>query len=492
MTQKIADMSAAEAGRLSSPLSQYLMHVSIDPYPWQLRVVQDVFTPGSRTVVRTPNEAGKTSELVAPLGLAWMSMYPGSQVVSTAGVFRQVSQQLWPVLRAKLSRHMDWTCLSDRIQAPKMPGMPFGSVWNAFSADDPQKAEGYHSRYWDNTETGERVFAPLIYIVDEAKNVDPGIFEAAYRCDPHALLVVSTPGADSGPFFDFFNNKRVGGTTRWKTHAITWRDCPHLMEGRKRTERQNLIDERGEEDPFVQSMVFGNFFRQGDMFVFPDSSEVSHAMSGQVRESRGDRRGACDFSGGGDEQVFAVRDGNVCKEIVAWKEPNAIRLADHFISEFRKHALQPHEIIADSGGLGQTVIDILEERGFRGIYRYRNNGVPLSKAEYCNKVAEDTWTGIRRGIVEGRVSLPHDEQLRDQMRTRMFVLDDGNRIKLEPKKAIRARGQDSPDRLDAITMLFSDVNWDRISASAKPQETDWSSQQFETADPYSFGMWCER
>ena len=46
---------------------------------------------GCRVSVVTPNESGKTSVVIPVLGLSFMTAFPGAQVVSTAGVERQIN-----------------------------------------------------------------------------------------------------------------------------------------------------------------------------------------------------------------------------------------------------------------------------------------------------------------------------------------------------------------------------------------------------------------
>ena len=416
-------------------------------YPWMAGVMMNAWRDGGWTALVTPNGAGKTSTCVANLGLSFMAAHPGSIVVSTAGAFRQIEDQLWPVLRAKLGRYPSWKVNEGYIEAPAYNGLP-PATWTAFSASDPGKAEGYHSREYQDDE-GKMVKAPLLYIIDEAKTVERGIFEAMYRCDPGHVLVCSTPGEDNGPFYELIDRKPEG----WTIFEVTWTDCDHLLVGEERKRRERMIREMGETNQFVQSFIFGKFTRSGGNFLFDDVSRVRHAMSGTVPVSRTDKAAAVDVSGGGDEQVFALREGNYCQVIEAFRERDTYTLGSKLIERFQRYKLRPEEIVIDAGGLGQPIIDTLEHRGFYGIRRYYFNGKPRDALRYRDRGTEDHFY-LRNMIMQRALSIVEDKELLNQMRRRKYKNPD--RLEMEDKEKLRSRGEGSPDRLDCLVMLFSD------------------------------------
>lgn len=416
-------------------------------YNWMAGVMTSAWQDGGWTALVTPNGAGKTSTIVANLGLSFMAAHPGSIVVSTAGAYRQIEDQLWPVLRAKLGRFPQWKVNQGYIEAPAYRGLP-PATWTAFSATDPGKAEGYHSREYQ-ADDGTMVKAPLLYIIDEAKTVDRGIFEAMYRCDPGHVLVCSTPGEDNGPFFELIDRKPEG----WAVFEVTWADCDHLLVGEERKRRERMIREMGENNQFVQSFIFGKFTRSGGNFLFDDMSRIKHAMSGQVLVTRTDKAAAVDVSGGGDEQVFVFREGNYCQIIEGFRERDTYTLGSKLIERFQRYRLRPEEIVIDAGGLGQPIIDTLEHRGFYGIRRYYFNGKPRDGLRYRDRGTEDHFY-LRNLIMQGAISIEDDKLLVEQMRRRKYKNPD--RLEMEDKEAVRKRGEGSPDRLDAMVMLFSD------------------------------------
>jgi hypothetical protein len=451
MTQTIHDLNWPKGG---DPVSQASLWVGPRLYPWQCKVLEKIMRGGARLAVVTPNESGKTSTVIPAAGLSFMAAFPGAQVVSTSGVERQIKEQLWPVLRASLSRYPRWQITEElKIKAPAVRGLP-GSTWEAFTTKDPDYAEGFHGRTFKD-ETGRLVYCPLMIVIDEAKSISQAMFDAFMRCDPDVWLTISTSGEDTGPFFDCFH---VNKNDPWDTVEVTWTDCPHLRVGRKLEDRQRLIRKRGENDPFVMSYVFGKFFRKGGRNVFERTADIEFAMTGEPALVRGVRKAALDFSGGGDEQIFTVRDGNAQKELRAYHETDTTILGDKFLADLARWEVAPENTIADNGGLGKPIIDYMERRGFKPIRRYMSDEAPHDPEHYVNKIAEDHFE-LRLRLEMRGAKLINDAVLKDQMSRRQYLMknDDSNRIRVEPKEHVRNRGEKSPDRLDATVMLFSDM-----------------------------------
>lgn len=436
------------------PVAQWPLWVPQEPYAWQKKVLRKCCTSGARVACVTPNESGKTSKVIPVLGLSWMAAFPGAQVVSTAGVERQITAALWPVLKGALGKYPNWNITDDlHIRAPSWNGIP-GSEWVAFATRDAKRAEGFHSR-WFEDENGKEVYAPLLIIIDEAKAFDDPemMFAFMQRCSPDAFLMISTPGEDTGDFYDAFHK----GRDKWDCVEVGWDDCPHLKQRFKLKERLDKIKELGEDHPFVLSWVFGKFYRIGAMYVYDRMSDVDWAMGGQVPHLRGERRAALDFSAGGDEQVFGARDGNQMIAMETYHEKDTAKLAKMFVEKCRKLGIKPDDTVGDEGGLGHAVIDSMETLGFKGIRRYANNQASRNSTYYFNRAAEDHYE-LKYLLMNRSIGLIRDDKLREQMAKRRYIMpkDDSNRIRMEPKDKGRDRGEGSPDRLDMVVMLFSD------------------------------------
>jgi len=86
------------------------------------------------------------------------------------------------------------------------------------------------------------------------------------------------------------------------------------------------------------------------------------------------------------------------------------------------------------------------------------NEKPKDEKKYKSKSAEDHFE-LKYRLAQRGIILPSDNVLKDQLRRRKYMMpnDDSNRVSLEPKEKIRNRGEKSPDRLDVVVMLSSEM-----------------------------------
>jgi len=115
-----------------------------------------------------------------------------------------------------------------------------------------------------------------------------------------------------------------------------------------------------------------------------------------------------------------------------------------------------------------AVIDNMESMDYRGINRYMNNQNSISSGEYSDRITEDHYRFIEF-LQKYPIKLPNDPLLLKQIRQRRFVLDDHRKVKLELKKMHRSRTGESPDRLDALIMLFANWSMPRPVEKVEPE-----------------------
>ena len=132
--------------------------------------------------------------LVAPLVLWFLSKYPRGRVPITSGSFRQVEKQLWPALKRFRPLFPTWTWNHLSLRTPE------GGEAIGFSTDDGFRAEGWHPTEGADVD-------PVMWIIDEAKNVPEDTFQAVDRCTRKYQIYVSSPGPDSGQFYRCFHSE---------------------------------------------------------------------------------------------------------------------------------------------------------------------------------------------------------------------------------------------------------------------------------------------
>jgi hypothetical protein len=114
-------------------------------------------------------------------------------------------------------------------------------------------------------------------------------------------------------------------------------------------------------------------------------------------------------------------------------------------------------IIVDEVGIGSGALDRLRERGFR-VSGFNGGRSPTSgtpERQFANRRAESYWH-LRRLLEEGRIALPRDEKLFDELAATRWKVNSTGKVQIEPKDDLRARIGRSPDRADAAAMAFAD------------------------------------
>lgn len=451
---KLAECWSYPTGYLSSRLGLRL-------YGWQERVLLPFSEPGSRVAAVTCNESGKTSVCIAGLVMWHLETFRDSLTVTTSATYRQIVSQLYPALRSYASRCGG----SVEVQKDSAYCSSTGSRLLSFTTDDPGRAEGYHeplrtlplfsdgenplavigvsASEWSGVES-ERT--SLLMILDEAKTIGQGVFDAVERCHPTRLLVMSSPGVMSGPFFDCFHAHR----SRYVTVKATWRDCPHLVDNDARC--AELLEQRrvlGEKSSLVLSMQDAEFMSQGESRVF-DMEKVEQSMCGLLPVwGQGDVGASLDVSIGGDESVLYYRNGNEIVHVKSWHTPDDELLVRDVIRELERLRLRADQVVADDGGLGAVILNSFQRKGW-GLNRLRGENKARNPKWYANVRAE-MYFSLSDRIRRGELRLPRDELLKAQLGAQQYL--PVNPLQLVPKSMISGSGWRSPDRSDAVAML---------------------------------------
>jgi hypothetical protein len=422
--KKKSDAEMFEAGTKLENFPE--LWLGLKPYEWQKKVLRDLELKETRVALKAANGSGKTSVCAAAAVLWHMLRFPESLVVCTAGVWRQVEDQLWPCLRKFVSGLGEgWTVHTSEIRHVN------GSRAIGFSTSDPGKFEGWHRQ--GPTEN-------LMMVLDEAKTIPDPIFEAVERCQPSRILMMSSPGGTQGAFYRAFTRE----AHMWQTFSVAASDCPHIPESWVKEQ----IEKWGEQHPLVRSMVYGEFMELGNESLVLPYNVLQNCVVNPPKELKGGKVAFCDFAAGGDENVLCVKEGNKIQPMVCWKERDTMSAVGRFIVEFKRKDLQAHEIYADSAGLGIPMCDALEDAGWT-VNRVNNGERPRDREAYANRGSE-LWFTAARAVEMCEIVMPEDDLLFSQLTTRRCKTNSKGKLMLESKDEMRRRGLESPDRGDAF------------------------------------------
>jgi phage terminase large subunit len=413
-------------------------HLGLDLYGWQIDALekiscrgQGVMHGGPPTTLCAANGSGKTQHVIAASILWFMNTFPRGRCPVTSGSWMQVEKQLFPALHAFRGHPLfrGWQFNQTEIRTPQ------GGQVIGFSTDNAGRAEGWHPGAGQDED-------PVFYVVDEAKTVPDGIFEAIGRCTLRFHLLASSPGAPRGKFFR--SHHQEAGMHR--TVKATSFDCPHISP--EKIERDRRL--YGDDHPLFRSMHLAEFTEDSERLVI-SADRLTKALEAQpaATVAAGETVAFCDFAAGGDENVLAVRKGNHARIVAAWREKDTIQAVRQFVKHFNDEKLAPGHIWGDADGLGTVMIDALAEAGWR-INRFHGGQAASDKEEYANLIAE-VWHVGAGEIERGRIHLGQlDPVTFEQLTTRKSEWTDTGKLRVESKDKMRANGIKSPDRADAL------------------------------------------
>lgn len=411
-------------------------------YRWQEEVLEAVAFGAKPVSLLANNESGKTSIIACTLVHWHSSVFPNSKVVTTAGAYRQVKEQLWPALGR--TSHKLQGCEVNITDARYANG----ARALGFSTDDPGLAEGFHGS----------VDEPLLMIVDEAKSVARVIFDTIEaRCRPQRLLLMSSSGEDTGEFYESQTRKRH----LYECFKITADDCPHITQETK----QRLIDKYGPDHPLVRSTLYSEFITSSDAETVLTRAEIRGCLENPPAKMPGSRLAFVDFGMGSAESVICWSEGNVVQPLIGWRDKNTMSTIGRCITEFKRLGLQAAQIYGDEGGPGKPMIDALAEAGWV-INRVNNQSAAMQDSNYVNLGAE-MWFIAKSAVEKRQILIPEDETLFDQLVDRRVVYSSKGKLGLESKDKLSERGVPSPDRGDAfcgvVAMMTLHLRFQRLN-----------------------------
>lgn len=159
------------------------------------------------------------------------------------------------------------------------------------------------------------------------------------------------------------------------------------------------------------------------------------------------------YAAKGDRAAIACRQGRHLRPMESYQGLDNMAFASrvaHRIKEFK-----PHAVFIDAGR-GEGVISRLWQLGYEDIVQPVHFGGKTYDELYANKKAE-MWGKCRAWFLGPPTpAIPEDEALIKDLTTPFFELDEKNQVKIESKKAMKTRGESSPDLADALILTFAE------------------------------------
>lgn len=425
--------------------------IGATPDAWQEDVLEAVKT-NQRIALKASKGPGKSTVLS---WLAWWylatRLHPKVVAVSVTG--ENLRDGLWSEL-AKWQAQSEFlraafTWSAERVVSNDHPKTWWASArqWSR-SADASQQGQTLAGLHADN----------VLVLVDEAGGIPDAVVATAEAALANAsesegreakLVLAGNPTETSGPLYRACTQERA----LWFVYEISGDpDDP------KRAPRVSIewarqqISKYGRDNAFVQVNVLGRFpHASSNSLIGVD--EVVAATKVNLLES--DYASEAKILGvdvarfGDDRSVLFLRQGKATFKPRILRDKDLMFLVGAVASAIEEDC--PDACFVDQTGIGAGVVDRLLQLGHRVIGV--DFGGKAGNSKFANRRCEMWWKlaeWIRSG---GR--LPEDSELTAELSSPTYKFDSSNRLILESKADMKARGNPSPDLADALALTFA-------------------------------------
>jgi len=447
------------------------------PSAYQLDVLRGLVSDERQQAMKGPRGCGKTA-----LG-AWVVHWFADVwdtiadwiAVTQASNWNQLKLYLWPAIHL-WARRKKW----NEIPIPRWTSnqlmnlslkLNTGSVVS-LSPARYQEAEGAHA-------------ARVLYIYDEAKLIEHEVFTSARGAMSTGVgyqLALSTPGEESGAFYDLCRGARP--YTGWHVRNVSVQEA--IAEGRiERAWADKMLEDLGEDHPMYRQYVLAQFSSmEGANLIL-----LSHVEMAQDRDGAEDApltALAVDLGEGvgRDATVYALVYGGTRVEVEKTLHADLAQAEDRVAQIVGLNKRVP--IIIDAIGVGAAVVKHLERRGYSVIPFVSSWGTTMKDEAgifgYANWRAAGWY--LLKALLDPKnpwsaeVALPTSENLRaDITAVKAMAMTPRQQYRVEPKERIKKQLGRSPDEGDAVMMaLTGQALW-----AAKMDETPVTQWEYRPA-----------
>lgn len=427
------------------------------PY-WHKQVqIAESFRDNAITVVPTGNGVGKS--YVGSGLLIWaLACHPFSRVLSTAPSNELLADVLWGEVRKAWNGSDLLSRLDIEIKSnPQRLEITDGWSAKGWSSDSIERMSGRH---------GDR----LIWIIDEASGITDEVWEGIWSTNPWKILALGNPLYPEGGFYDLTRNPlaNVVQISSLQSPDINKYESDYGLADGKWIERVRA--QYGDGSPYWQAHVLGEFPESTfNALVHPNWLDLAENTP---HSPKGPRTIAVDLATptGKDRSCYVLRDENgvMLSELGNWTFEELARIISHLA---RQHGVPGSRIVYDAGGIGYGFGENLRAHGLTPIpYLGAGTGGELgvNARSACAHRLSRRLNPSRGGRDANALSIPADRRgdqddfsipphIMKQIRPALLAMrlaNEGTRVKLEEKRAVKTAIGHSPDALDALLMSF--------------------------------------
>lgn len=427
----------------------------------QQKEILDAVANNRRVSVRAGRGIGKSATL-SWLILWWQSIFPRARVACFAPSFPQLKSVLWPEVAKWMKDSLVAPYFYHGEKRMYLIEDPKVNFSEPRSAAKEEAAQGLHEDH-------------LLILMDEASGIDDVIYErlqGSITKKNNKVVLMTNPTRTSGFAYDSHHrNKRF-----WATFVHSSEDSPNVDPEYIQQMREKYVTPTFTHDMY-KVHVLGEF-PSGDPDAFIPLEEVDKAkyrsdaskegpveIGVDVARKGNDMTVVCVRQGwyvySGEELGLYTKDETSDKEsMITMGHTTKMPEIEQFVYkvvDIVRDKLQYDDVIrvkVDDTGVGGGLTDYLELDEDHNLEIVPVVFSTKSDGTYAD-VPSKLWGNIKENI--GKIRIPNDRQLVEELSTRRWDQERGSLIKIEPKKTFKKDFGDSPDRADALCLAFADL-----------------------------------
>lgn len=398
---------------------------------------------------------GKT--LLAACIMYWfLESFDDSIVVTTAPKESQLELHLWKEATKLYPKFNRGELASLRLRM-----IPGSDEWAAQgfvagvkaqdAAASATRAHGFHAEH-------------MLIITEETNGIFNQVmsaFEETCSAPHNLMLALGNPNHPMDELSKFSKLDNV------ETISVSAYDHPNIVLGNPNyipgaismIGINRLLKKYGERSPYFISRVKGQTPTQAEDSLIKlewvcDAIERDRIVNGKVDHVTALGVDVSN-SDSGDEAAIASGHENILLSVEAFACPNSNDLGHKVQVRMVEQGIEDENVAIDGVGVGAGTINTLKEYG-REVINVQGGPVPDGKEEQYYNMRAQVWWHLREDLRKGLICLPDDEELKTDLITPKYTIQNG-KILIESKDDIRRRIGRSPNKGDCAAYW----NWAR-------------------------------
>jgi len=292
-----------------------------------------------------------------------------------------------------------------------------------------------------------------------------GRFAKSFKTE--GISKISISAFDSPNFTEFGITEQDIINHTWEEKITKEIPAPYLVTPRWVSDR---FKDWGETSPLYLSKVKAQFPQSSEDTLIP-LHLIEAAIDRTLPESSPNEIAVDVARFGSDASIIYHRKGPVARIVKKIQQCDTMELTGQVVMALTSTGAAIAKI--DSVGIGSGVYDRLNEMN-KPCVEMQAGGRPEDPERYANSRAE-WWWGLRQRFEDGDIDIEDDEELTAQLANIKYKVTSKGQILIESKDDMKKRGLPSPDKGDALMMLFGSSGYVR-DLTAEPTAAEMVSQ----------------